>query len=162
MSTQLRKLRGVVGISLIWGILWAVIFGVLATIIGIVDPDSIDPGEEPAIIGLMGGVFGLVSGVVFGALLAVAENGREFRNFSLLRAALWGMLSSAVFPLLVGKYNQVFVMCPIGIVVALTLAAITRRAGRDESGRSSGLRDLLFACFLTPVRDVITSRKEAL
>lgn len=161
MNTQLRKLRGVISISLIWGILWAVVFGIIATIIGIVDPDSIDPGEEPVIIALMGGAFGAVSGVAFGILLALAESGRDIRNFSLLRAALWGMLSAAVFPLLAGKYNQVLVMCPIGIVVALTLAAISRKAERRH-GQPNGLRDAFFACFLTPIRDVINPRKEAL
>lgn len=155
MSIQLRKLRGVIGISLIWGILWATVFAVIVTIIGIVDPDSIDPGEEPAIIAAMGGAIGIVSGVIFGILLAVAESGRELSNFSLLRPALWGMLSSAMFPLLAGKYEQVFVMCPIGIVVALALVVIARKAERVASTQQNLLRDAFLACFLTPVRDVI-------
>ncbi|MEK7833455.1 MAG: hypothetical protein AAB401_20355 [Acidobacteriota bacterium] len=153
MNVQLRKLRGVISISLIWGIMWAVVFWIIAIIVGIVDPDSIDPGEEPVVIGLMGGAFGLVSGLVFGVLLALAESGRAIRDISLLRAVLWGVLASAVFPLLVGKYNQVLVMCPIGAVVALVYVAIARKAGHDDSGQSGRLRD---AFFLTPVRDVVT------
>lgn len=156
MNTQLRKLRGVVSISLIWGILWVVVFGIIAIIVGIVDPDSIDPGEEPAIIGLMGGAFGLVAGIVFGILLAVAESGRAVRDISLLRAAMWGILGSAVFPLLAGKYDQVFVMCPIGLVVALTLIAITRKADSDGSRQLN----VISAFLLTPVRDAVNPQQE--
>ncbi len=159
MNVQLRKLRGVVSIGLIWGILWAIVFGIIATIIGIVDPDSIDPGEEPWVIGAMGGVFGVISGVIFGVVLALAESGRAIKNISLLRAVLWGILASAVFPLLVGKYNQVMVMCPIGAVVALFYVTITRQAGRGDSGQSNRLCDALF---LTPVQDVVTPLKEPL
>lgn len=159
MNTQLRKLRGVIGISLIWGILWAVVFGIIATIVGIVDPDSIDPGEEPAIIALMGGAFGAVSGIVYGVALALAESGQSVRNISFLRAALWGMLSSAVFPVLAGKYDQVLVMCPIGVIVALTLATITRKADQAKPGQSNCLRNAFFALFLTPVRDAINPHK---
>lgn len=159
MNVQLRKLRGVISISLIWGILWAVVFWIIAIIIGIVDPDSIDPGEEPAMIALFGSAFGAISGVAFGILLALAESGRAVRDISLLRAALWGILASAVFPVLVGKFNQVLVMCPIGAIVALTLAAIARKAGRGDSGQANRLRDALF---LTPVRDAVAPLKETL
>lgn len=155
MSIQLRKLRGVIGISLTWGIAWAMILAIIATIIGIVDPDSIDPGEEPAMIGAMGGAFGLVSGVVFGTLLTIAENGRAIRNLSLIRAAMWGIIGSAVFPLLAGKYDQVLVMCPIGAVVAVALIAIIRKAEHDDSRQPNRLRDVFFACVLTPVRDAV-------
>ncbi|MFN0112176.1 MAG: hypothetical protein ACKVZH_25225 [Blastocatellia bacterium] len=156
MNVQLRKLRGVVSIGLTWGIVWTVIFAIIATIIGIVDPDSIDTGEEPAIIGLMGGAFGLVAGVVFGALLAVAESGRAIRNLSLPRAAIWGVLGSAVFPLLAGKYNQVLVMCPIGAVVAVALIAAIRNAEPDDSSQSNAL----FAFLLTPVQDAISQQNK--
>lgn len=161
MSIPLRKLRGVISISLIWGILWAIVFGIIATLIGIVDPNSIDPGEDPMIIALMGGAFGAVSGVFFGILLALAESGRTIHDFSLLRAVLWGMLSSVVFPLLAGKYALVFVMCPIGILVALALVAIIRKSERNAD-QANWLCAAVFACFLTPIRDVINSRKAAL
>ncbi len=159
MNIQLRKLRGVISISLTWGIVWTVIFAVIATIIGIVEPDSIDPGEEPVIIGLMGGAFGLVSGLVFGILLALAESGRVIRDLSLTRAAMWGILASAVFPLLAGKYDQVLVMCPIGAVVAVGLIAIIRKAESDDSGRPNLLRNSFFACFLKPVQDAVSPQK---
>lgn len=74
MNTQLKKLRGVISISLIEGVLWTMVFGVLAIIIGIVDPDSIDLGEEPAVIAAMGGVFGLVAGAAFGVSCAMRSS----------------------------------------------------------------------------------------
>ena len=47
MKRLLRKLRGAIGVGLTWGVLWALIAFALGVIIGVVDPDSIDPGEEP-------------------------------------------------------------------------------------------------------------------
>jgi hypothetical protein len=67
MSTLLRKLRGVVGIGLTWGVLWAAIGATIATIIGIVDPGSFDPGESRVTLSGIVGFVGLVSGVCFGA-----------------------------------------------------------------------------------------------
>lgn len=156
MNVQLRKLRGVISLSLIWGIMWVMVFAALLLVIGFIDPGDIDEGEGWLIL-IIGCQIGLVSGVIFGVLLAFAESGRAIKDISLLRAALWGILASAVFPLLAGKYDQVFVMCPIGAVVALVYLAITRKAGRDDSGQSGRLRDMFF---LTPVRDAVAPLKE--
>ncbi len=56
------------GIGLTWGILWAAAFVAIGQVIGILDPDSIDEGEDPILIGAIGAVIGLVSGVAFGVL----------------------------------------------------------------------------------------------
>lgn len=46
MNALLRKLRGVIGIGLTWGILWATIGAATAFIIRVTIPGSMDPGEN--------------------------------------------------------------------------------------------------------------------
>ena len=58
MTNILRWLRGALGVGLTWAALW-VVFGILfGTVIWIVDPKDIGPGEGPStalpILGLVG------------------------------------------------------------------------------------------------------------
>jgi hypothetical protein len=54
------------------------------------------------------GQVGLVSGAIFGILLALGENGKPVASISLVRAALWESLSSAVFPVMTGGPTRCF------------------------------------------------------
>ena len=129
MRAFLRRARGALGISVTWGAAWAVIFAGVALIIGLVDPDSIDPGEGPVRTAGIGAVFGFVSGAVFGVLLALMENRKAIRDLSLGRAALWGMLGTAAYPLLTPVDNSiVFLLCPIGAALAAASVAIAKKA----------------------------------
>ena len=65
MRAFLRKCRGAIGIGVTWAVAWGAIFAALGVIVGIFDPDSIDPGEDPVRIGRIGAIFGFVSGVAF-------------------------------------------------------------------------------------------------
>ena len=56
MRAFLRRCRGALGLSIVWGTVWAAIFAALTVVIGIVDPDSIDPGETVVRIAWIGGV----------------------------------------------------------------------------------------------------------
>ena len=53
MNKIIRSLHVVVGIGLTWGILWSALTITAGTIIGVIDPDSIDPGEEPIVLAPM-------------------------------------------------------------------------------------------------------------
>ena len=46
MTPFLRKVRGLVGVGLLWVIVWAAVLGTIGLIIGVADPASIDPGED--------------------------------------------------------------------------------------------------------------------
>ncbi len=157
MSVYLRKLRGVTGISLIWAPVYAAMFIVLAGIAAIFIPirGDVGPVRMLAIITQVG----FISGSLFGVLLSFAENGKAIRHLSLGRAALWGVLSSAVFPILTGRADQVFWTCPFGAIVALTLVALARQAARREANQSR--RNLFLACALLPVRDAVSPAKES-
>lgn len=134
MNALLQKLRGVMGIGLTWGILWAAIGTAVALVIGVLDPDSIDPGESPIIMGAIIGFVGLVSGVGFGILLSVGESRKAIRDLSLSRAAMWGILGSAALPLLTTMDNGlILITCPLGAAFAAASVAIARKAERHNS-----------------------------
>ena len=142
MNKFLRRLRGVLGTGLTWGVLWAVIGLAVGLIVGVVDPDSIDPGEEPPIIAAFVGIGGFISGVTFGTILSIAERGRKsILDLSLSRAALWGILGAAAVPLLAGKIDQLIITCPLGAVFAMGSVAIARRAQLHEAKEAALLTD---------------------
>ena len=74
MNEMFRKLRGLLGFGLTWGILWAAIITVAGMVIGVLDPDSIDPGEGPLVVGAIMGMVGFISGIGFGSFLSVGES----------------------------------------------------------------------------------------
>jgi hypothetical protein len=121
------------GTGITWGVGWAIVLFIIGTIIGVVDPDSIDPGEEPwRMAGLVGGV-GFLSGVVFTGLFSWIENRKSLRNLSVTRAAIWGALGGAALPLLTTMNDVViFNTMPLGAIFAASTVAIARRAALRE------------------------------
>lgn len=94
----IRTLRRVLGIGLAWAILWGAFWTIVMVIIGIVDPDSIDPGDSSAAAAALGSM-GLFSGVLFGMLLSIGSRGRADIEPSLARVIAWGVLGSAIVQL---------------------------------------------------------------
>jgi hypothetical protein len=126
---MLRKVRGLLGVGLTWGTLWGAIMATIGFITMAVDPDSIDPGEHPLIIGAIVGMLGFVSGVSFGAILTLAEKRRTLRELSPWRAALWGALGAVALPLLTPMSNTLaLIVAPLGAAFASASVAIARRA----------------------------------
>jgi hypothetical protein len=75
---------------------WAVLLVTIGLIIGVMDPASIDPGEESLPVAWIGLRFGFVSGVAFAIILSLAEGRRTIRELSLWRVTLWGPGSGSV------------------------------------------------------------------
>ena len=129
MRAFLRKCRGALGFGVMWGVAWAAIFAAIAFAVGIFDPDSIDPGEGPLRVGAIGGIFGFVSGIAFGATLALADGRKSLSKLSVGRAALWGAIGTALFPLLTAVDNSMLIiLCPIGAALAAGSVAIAKKA----------------------------------
>ncbi len=129
MDELLRRIRGILGVSAMWGGLWAVLFAVLFFIIGVFDPDTIDPGETLGLLVTIGATFGLVSGVSFAVLLAAAEGRKTLAELSPLRVALWGALATSVLPLLSPADDRMLVfLCPIGAALTAASVALAKRA----------------------------------
>lgn len=133
MTGWIRRLRGMLGTGVTWGVGWAIVMFGIGTIIGIVDPDSIDAGEEPwRIAGLVGGV-GFLSGVAFAGLFSWIENRKSLRDLSVARAAVWGAIGGAALPLLTTMNDSVLVnTMPLGAIFAASTVAIARRAALTE------------------------------
>ena len=125
---SLRELRRLVGIGLIWGVLWMALVMIAGTIIGVVDPDSIDPGEEPIVLAPMVGLAGFVCGVVFSALVAAVERAKPIVDLSYFRVVMWGTLVCAALPLVMGKAApEMIVTAPLGALSAVLSVAIVRK-----------------------------------
>ena len=101
------------------------------------------------------GWVGFVSGGIFGMLLALNEGGKAIRDLSLGRAMVWGMLSSAVYPLATQRANQVIWTCVFGAIVAIALVALARRAELRDLTHPRRLIEILLACLIIPVRDTV-------
>ena len=94
MTITHGTLRRVLSIGAVWGILWLAFWLVVGAVIGIVDPDSIDPGEPAGMLAIFAPM-GFLSGIAFaGLLLAVARAGT-----SLFRAAALGTIGTALVQL---------------------------------------------------------------
>jgi hypothetical protein len=129
MRLFLRRCRGAIGFGVTWGLVWAAIFFTLGIVAGFIDPDSIDPGEEPIRIARIGGFLGFVSGAAFAVLLSLGDGRKTIRNLSLIRVAIWGAVGSALFPLLTPANNSMLLLiCPIGAALAAGSVAIAKRA----------------------------------
>jgi hypothetical protein len=134
MHELIRKLRGALGVAATWGAAWGVVFAALSLIIGLIDPDSIDPGEDLVVIVGTGALLGIVSGAAFSALLSVLERGRRIEDLSISRAALWGAMATSVFPLLTPADNSMLLfLCPIGAALAATSIAVVKKSSLEAA-----------------------------
>ncbi len=134
MAAFLRKCRGALGVAATWGAVWAAIFAALGLTIGLLDPDSIDPGEGPVRVAWIGAIYGVVSGATFAVLLSLAEGRKAIRDLSLSRAALWGILGTAAFPLFTPVDNSMLIiLCPVGAALAAASVAVAKRAELNAS-----------------------------
>ncbi len=128
MGEFLRKCRGALGVTLTWGAAWGAIFAAISLAIGVLDPSLIDPGEHLPRVIARGAILGFVSGAGFGILFALMERGKQIRDLSLARAALWGALATAVYPLLTWADDRMLVLlCPIGAALAAASIALVKR-----------------------------------
>jgi hypothetical protein len=137
----LQNLRSLLGIGLIWGILWAALAIIVGTIIGVIDPDDIGPGEEPIVLAPRIGLVGFICGVAFGALVSTAERGKPITDLPLTRVAMWGILVAAALPLVIGMaIPEMLVTVPLGAVSAMASVAIVRKVRRPRPAPPAGRR----------------------
>ena len=120
MKKLLQKFRGLMGVGITWGALWSGIGAGIGVVIGVVRPE-VWQWTNPIFEWALGmGLYGLASGVGFGALLTLREGRKTLLDLSLRRVALWGALGGAVMPLFFGAIG----MFPAGTTVADVLGAI--------------------------------------
>ena len=98
LTTWLRKLRGILGTGLIWGLPGAVV-GAIGGVVASVFGGGPLLGSMVTGCVLVGGSFFLL-GTSFAAALTLAEGRRTLNELSPMRAALWGGLAGGVLPVL--------------------------------------------------------------
>ena len=117
MKKWLRRIRGAIGLGMIWAMAW---FGAGIALLLVVGPGAAD---VPFPLGFA--MFGFLAGVTFSGVLGIAEGRRRFDQMSLPRFAGWGavggLLLSSVFVLAAGLGGGVLMV--LGPVFALSSAA---------------------------------------
>lgn len=88
---MIESFRPLPGIAMTWAFLWFTGMAVVGVTIGIVDPDSIDPGEPLQFVFVMGPM-AFFSGLAFAFLLLR----NRVMSPSLVRAIGYGILGSAL------------------------------------------------------------------
>jgi hypothetical protein len=91
MKRWLRRIRGAIGMGLVWGVAWG-LAGSLVTLGFLVRTGSRPDAPFPILFGF----FGFVAGVIFSAVLGVVEGRRRFGQMSLPRFAAWGAIGGLV------------------------------------------------------------------
>ena len=138
MHTWLRGVRGAIGMGFTWAAAWFAA-GLLPRWVFGVNTDAPLP--------LVFGLFGLIAGVVFSAVLALAEGRHRFDQMSLSRFAGWGAMGGLLLSALVAKagslgWGDVLALAPTLTVASAICAygslAIAQRATRRELPVSRG------------------------
>lgn len=121
MKQSLRHIRGAVLRGLAWAAIWAPI-GVLVGLL--VDPD----GSMDEMWVAIGAYPGFLCGVVFSAVLGIAERRRRLVELSVIRAGAWGAVSGllvGVLPFAVGTTNTELPPWLLGVVVISAVALLS-------------------------------------
>jgi len=129
MKGFLRRLRGILGMAVTWGVGLAGLFTLAGFIIGGV----FVPG-----LALTGGYLGLIAGSAFAVILSIAEGRHKLKDLSLWRMALWGGIGGAIVAgatnLIGGSggiiWDFVVVVALIGAGASAGTVAIAKRADR--------------------------------
>jgi hypothetical protein len=138
MRTWLRRIRGAIGIGVTWAAVWFAAGSVPRWVFGV---------NTDAPLPLVFGLFGLLAGVVFSAVLALTEGRRRFDQMSLPRFAVSGAMGGLLLSALVAKagslgWGDVLALAPtLAVASAVSAAgslAMARRAVRRELPDSRG------------------------
>jgi hypothetical protein len=132
MQKWLRRIRGAIGMGVIWAAAWSAAGAVPRWVFGV---------NTDAPLPLVFGLFGFLAGVVFSGVLALTEGRRRFDQMSLPRFAGWGAMGGLLLSALFAKvaslgWGDVLALAPTLAVASAVCAsgslALARRAVRRE------------------------------
>ena len=136
MKKWLRRIRGAIGMGLIWAFAWFGAGMILLLIVGFGAADVPFP--------LFFGLLGFLAGVTFSGVLVIVEGRRRFDQMSLPRFAGWGavagLLLSGIFALAAGLGGEFLVLGPV-----FALSGAGSAAGSLALARMAEDRELLDA-----------------
>lgn len=127
MKKWLRRIRGAVGMGLTWAVVW----GAVAVLIGLlVDPD----GSMDEMWVAIGAYPGFLGGVVFSSVLAVAARRRRLEELSISRVAAWGAAAGflvGVLPFTIGEPTS---DRPVWLLASVVIGTITVLSAASAAG----------------------------
>jgi hypothetical protein len=145
MGTWGRRIRGALGMGLVWAIAWGIFGGLLEAI------DNVLPGGWPAIhfVDMWPQTLAMVGfpcGIVFGIVLGLAAGRRRFHDLSFSQFAGWGALAGVVagaLGMLIGAGPLLLVVTTLGSTLAgtgsLGLARVAERRGLLGAGADTAV-----------------------
>jgi len=97
-----RRVRGVLGTASIWFVSWATL-GALYLLVDVVRHAWIPEVRSQLLsglvaIGLFWGIWGAISGIVYGISVAVSQRGRALGQLQARHLAFWGAFAGASYP----------------------------------------------------------------
>lgn len=141
MQQWVRRVRGAVGMGLVWAMVWAPV----ALLVGlIVDPDGSMDEMWPGI----GAYPGFLCGVVFSVVLGIAASRRRLEELSVARFAAWGALAGLMvgsLPFAIGEPRFPFPLWVSAVILIgpITLLCAGSAAGTLALARRGERRELL-------------------
>jgi len=103
LSPLWRRVRGVLGTASIWFVSWASL-GALYLLVDVLRHDWGVPEVRSQLfsglvaIGLLWGIWGAISGIVYGVSVSVTQRGRALGQLQARHLAFWGALAGASYP----------------------------------------------------------------
>ena len=145
--TSALMIRRMLQIGIAWAVAWAIAAILLIVVIGVVDPDSIDPGEGPLGAVMIFGPMGALSGIAFAVLWSIRGRRDDSIGHPIVRAAVVGFVSSFIGQLaFLGHGDQGFVaniqlallFSAFGSIVAIAWFVVSRAWSPRDRQTSGG------------------------
>lgn len=135
MRKWLRRIRGAIGMGLIWALTWFGAGLILLLVVGVGAADVPFP--------LFFGLLGFLAGVTFSGILGIVEGRRRFDQMSLPRFAAWGGVGGFLLSIVLAVALGGDAFPVLGPIFALSGAGCA--AGSLALARRAGARELLNA-----------------
>ena len=138
MRKWLRRVRGAIGLGVIWGVAWGAVGAIPRWVFGV---------NTDAPIPLIFGALGVIAGVTVAVLVAATEGRRKFDQISLLRFAGWGAMGGLLLSALWANaaslgWGDVLAIAPTFALACAACAsgslALARRTVRQALPDSGG------------------------
>jgi len=144
MKKWLKRIRGALGMGLIWAAAWGVVGAIYLSVLVVLGRTPVGTGLAQLVgISVVYAGAGFLSGATFSTVLGIAGGRRRFDEMSLPRFAGWGavggLLMSVLFLSVFGGLTPGTVI-PIGIIALLGAGSA---AGSLALARRADDRDLL-------------------
>ena len=155
MTTWIRRLRGALGMGLLWALAWGLVGGLIELTWNLWPGFPLGPLMDMWIQGLV--IPGFIGGGLFALILGVAEHHRRYEELSPSRFALWG----AAAGMLLGGLVVLIAQPSHWLHGAIMAGALTvTGSGRQQRGAQSSVW-LLPACRAVPAAMVSGDTKNA-